>query len=133
MVEMSQSRVAACVQLILANNAGNAICRGVSPRPLPDNGPFPYITVQEPTDRKLLTLTGPTGISESFIQFNCWSKDYEEANTSREALKIILDDYSGAAGSRVIDSSDHNLDTELYDGDRELHQLITRYHIWWED
>lgn len=111
---------------------------GVRIHPLPDNIDgtpisYPFITIIEGNASKLLSLTGPVGNTDSWFQINVWSNDYEQAAVCRELVKDILDSYAGVAGTRVIDSSDHILDTELYDGDRELHQLITRYHIWWED
>lgn len=104
---------------------------GISPPPVPPSAIWPYITVQDSFSRELESLGGSSGLLRSKIQINCWSKDYEQAWQMRLAVKNFLLPYKGTAGSQTIQDVKHGGDHELYDGQREIHQLILTVWIWW--
>jgi hypothetical protein len=126
------SKTAGIIQLLMANGYTR-----ISPPPVPKLDTFSdYITVHEVTGKELESLTGISGLSNSLMQINCFSRDYEAAYTLRADIKTLLlgnGGYSGAAGDRTIQGVNHGLDRELYEAKQELHQHITRLSVWWEE
>lgn len=129
---MADSHTAAIVQFI------NALSIAVAgPPPLPLNAALPYVTVREVIASELESLTGKSNLTRTVMQVECWSKDYEMANSIRESIKGpgdgsgLLGAY-GAVGTRNVQGPiNHIMDAELYHERLEIHQLITRYLVWW--
>lgn len=126
---MSDGHVAGIIQLILQELPDTEI----GPQPVPDDASYPYVTIQEILNEDVEDHEGFAGLAMSIIQVNVWDKDYSAAQTKRAAIKDTLRNYSGSAGTSIIQGTNHRLDRELFDGDRELHQLITRFDIGWEE
>ncbi len=105
---------------------------GISPVPVPQDAAFPYVTCLEVRGTELESLSGRSGLIPSIMQVNCFHQDYETAFIIREAIKDLLIDFVGTTSGLTVQSSLHNLDTELYDGPQKLHQLIARFNVWWE-
>lgn len=124
------SNVASTISLLLGAGLSPTI-GGISPAPVPKNAVWPYVTVQDSFSKELESLTGSSGLLRSKIQINCWDKDYENAWQLRAAIKSYLLPFKGTAGSQTIQDVKHGNDHELYDGQRELHQLILYVFIWW--
>ena len=122
------SNVAAVVAL-LKNMSGLG---GISPTPIPDNAPMPYITVKQIRWDKLQTFSGSSGVGPAIMQVDCYDKDYEAADAIRRAAGLILDAPALSSSGVTIQGSNHFADHDLYDDDRQLHQCITRYRIWFE-
>lgn len=113
--------------------------RGYTPTKLPFKAQMPHVTVIELSAKELENLVDISELTQTIMQVSCWSKDYSEAFQVREAIKANTLYFSGPVLNSigtdtglVIQGVNHVLDTELWDSDRELHQLITRYKIWWE-
>lgn len=130
---MAGSHVAALVQVIqglsLSPTPG-----GISPVPLPKGASFPYITVRKVHGTELENLSGRSNLLETVMQVDFWSKDYEEAFSMQTAVKDALLEGIGVSGGSTgftLKTCNHVNDAELFDDVRELHQLITRFHIWW--
>jgi hypothetical protein len=124
------SRAAALVGII--NMALGSDLKGCSVPPVPTNAIFPYITIQDITGKELESMTGPSGLLRSVVQINCWSKVYEDAWNTREAVKSFLLTFTGTAGDKNIQAVNHATDREFLDGVRELHQCVCSFLIWWE-
>jgi hypothetical protein len=106
---------------------------GVSPYPLLPTAVLPFINVREVFGRQLQNLSTRSGMIETIMQIDIWSKDYEEAYEIRKTANNALIDTFGSVGSLIISGPiRHVTDAELYDGTRRIHQLISRFHIWWE-
>ena len=130
------SYVAALVTLIgeesQPSGLGGLLVAGVSVPPVPKWATFPWITVQQLPSREVESMTGTSGLAATMMQVNCWDKDYEQAWDLREAVKELLLSYTGEIGDSYIQAVNHGIDAELYDSQRELHQLIVRFRVWWE-
>lgn len=123
------SLVAEVIQVIRANVSGLG---GISPSPVPVDAKFPYITVGEINTMEAESLEGRSGLARSLIQIECWSKSHECAWSTRRIVYQLLTKYRGQAGTQVIKWVNPNVDAMLYDGNRSLHQAITRLFVWWD-
>jgi hypothetical protein len=123
---------------------------GVSLAPLPDNALndnpvstvylLPWITIVEIDSKNIQTLSGSAGVGPTIVQFNVWGQDYEYASLARQKINTILEGFSGTI-SKTIDSftasivcqgGNHIGNHELYDGERKLYQLISRWTLYFE-
>lgn len=139
---MANSYVAGVVTLLKAAFASPLQIGGISPPPLPasafptstslDLALRPYLTVQQIGNSELQSLAGLSGLNRTIMQVNCWHPSYESAFSIREAVRDVLMPFAGATAGLTIQAVNHVQDTELEDGTRMLHQLVTRYAIWWE-
>ena len=127
--------VSALVTLLQTVNP--PIAQNFTPPPLPDeasvNWPIPWIVVRNVTTKKVKDLSGDAGLAWSIMQVECWSNQYDSADVCRGLVKNKLEDIpSGTVVNNLtIDGSTHVIDTDIYNGSKELHQLITRYKVWW--
>lgn len=105
----------------------------ISPPPVPPKALFPYLTIQQVVGREVESLEGLSGLTNSHMQFNCWSPLYDEAFSLRASIVAALQTVKGAVGSTdlAVDTITDYRYSELYDGSRELHQLILRTLVWW--
>lgn len=116
---------------------GDTKVNGVSPKPVPVNAPFPYVTVSKLSSKELENLEGPSGMSRSIMQIEVWDHDYDTADRIRTAIRDILLAWTGAMPNPLlvglsIAASNHSIDAEFYDSTTKLHQAITRLVIHWE-
>lgn len=125
---MSDSYTAGLVALLSANVAGSPY----AVPPVPENATFPYTTIREISSIDLESLSGPSGLARSVIQVECWSPLFDAAWNHRKLIKTFLLPYKGAAGTLVIAAVNHAGDRQIYDGNRELHQILSSFLIWWE-
>ena len=123
------SHIAEVITLI-KNSLGSSI-GGISPHPVPPQAVFPYITVTEIHGSELESLTGISGQNRMIVQVDCWDKSHEVAWGIRVRVKALLLPYKGTAGTQTVAAVNHQNDAALYDGNRSLHQLVTRLFIWW--
>lgn len=123
---MVQSRAAALISLI-------EDIAPATPPPLLYTEPLPHITVHEVSAVDLETLEGYNGTSTGIMQVNCYSKSYDEAYNLRDQVKVVFRTFTlgGMADSLSIQGVNHQLDRELWDGNREIHQHIVRYTVHW--
>lgn len=84
---------------------------------------FATATVHEILGKREEVLDGTNaGLLRTQMQINLWHYDYEVAALAREDVR----DFLLFNTPITLNGVNHQIDTELYDGDRELHQLITR-------
>lgn len=128
---MADSHVAALIQYI-QDLTLDPVLGGIQPPPLPNDATYPYVTVHKIMgDDPAKTLDGPSGLQRTVMQINVWSPDYEEANSTKDAIKDALIGVFGPVGSLTVEGAYHMMDAELYNPERSLHQLITRLMVWW--
>lgn len=104
----------------------------IHPPPVRPKDTFPAITFHEVAGREIESHDGPSGLYQCRLQVNCWDKGYDEADNLREAVKIKLLNYAGAAGIFTIQGVNHAGDRYFYDGPNLLHQCVVEFWIWWE-
>ena len=75
----------------------------IFPNKVPQGTAMPAITYQQISGPRDHVMAGPTGLVDARYQFNCWSDKYAQAKEVFEAVRIILDGYSGTVNSRQID------------------------------
>lgn len=81
------------------------------PKVLPQNTLLPAATYQEITGLRQQVLTHPVGMVKSRFQINCWAENYADCDGLADAIREILDGYSGTVSKIQI----HNisLDNEI--------------------
>lgn len=128
------SKVAGIVQIIRASidTATTHHKNNISPIPVPLGAQFPYITVQEILNKEYESLTGPSDLSRSIMQVNCWDKNYEVADELRTSIKDILLQFQGSILDLTVAAVNHSTDAALYDPERQAHQLVSRFVVQWE-
>lgn len=124
------SYVASIVNVI--ERSVQAAIGSISPPPVPPNANFPYITVHQIGKTEVESLTGVSGLTRTVIQVNCWHPDYETAFSLRHTIQGVILAFTGDTLGNSLQASNPLHDMELFDGVRELHQLIGRYSVWWE-
>lgn len=143
----SASNIAAVISA-LVGLPGQMSIAGISPVPLPDDAfktvAGPWVTVQEISTKELQTQSGGSGVGPSIIQVNVWNAQYEYADAARKRIYNILSNLSGSisvsgsvgggsvSGAVVCQGSNFMGNHELYDPIRELHQLVSRFQMWFE-
>lgn len=112
---------------------GMPVPSSVTPPPVPENAQFPVLTVQQITGEEGEVMEGLNGLTATVIQVNAWSPNYDEAFALRKNVLGVLFALTGAVAGTplVVDRTTGFTYRELYDGSRELHQLILRCTVWW--
>lgn len=106
---------------------------GVGLTPLPPNPKLPWVTVQEISIREEEKLDAArVGLVLTVAQINVWDSQYSRAFGKREVIRDYLYSFKGVINSNKIAAVNADVDREFYDGTRELHQLVTRFRIYWE-
>ena len=109
--------------------------RVVHPPPLSAEDEFPAITLHTVYGSPIESHDGLSDLVPAVMQVNCWSPSYDEASALRESLtENVLSVFSGD-----VPNTDLSLQAtatefrfqELYDAERELHQVILRCSCWW--
>src|SRR5262245_20977173 len=93
--------------------------KGMGPAPVPSDlvepKSYPYITLNRIYGKFVETHDGPS-IEHTIFQFNCWSPYDCDADDLRDAIRdFFIAPYSGEAGSLLIDSCNHQVDSEFFD------------------
>lgn len=125
------SYVAGVVSLV-ESSLGPPLVGSISPPPVPPNAVFPYTTVHQIGNTLIQNLLGSSQLCQTVIQINVWDPDYELAFALRRRVQNMLLPFVGLTLGMTIQGINHVYDHELYNGPLELHQLIARYGIWWE-
>lgn len=93
---------------------------------------LPYLTVQMLIGTEYENLQGQSGLSKTQFQVNVWHGNKETAESTRDSVRDFLLTLAPAVLSgKNVEATNHVVDSEFYDGIRELHKLITRVWIWW--
>jgi hypothetical protein len=113
---------------ILANDATIAglVSTKIYPNHIPQSATAPMIVYVQITGDRDHVLGSATGYVKATFQLNLWDDDYSGARTLANAVRNLLDDYSGAVGTVVI----HRI---LIENERDISefpsdtQLLFRY------
>ena len=93
----------ALVSVLKAASAVTNICSTrVYPAVVPQKGTIPALTYQRISGPRIRDLDGPDGMATPRFQINCWSTTYKGAFTLSNAVRGVLDNYSGTVLSVVI-------------------------------
>lgn len=113
--------------------SGMPVPTSIAPPPVPENAIFPVLTVQQVGGSEGEVMEGLDGLTLTQMQFNAWSPNYDEAFALRSNVVVAMAALTGAiAGTPlVVDEATGFTYRELYDAERELHQLILRCIVWW--
>ena len=69
---------------------------------LPQNVTYPAATYQRVAGGKLHTQGTDSGVAEPLFQITVYSEEYDEAVNIREAIRAVLQDFSGDIGSKGV-------------------------------
>jgi hypothetical protein len=113
---------------ILANDATIAglVSTKIYPNHIPQSATAPMIVYVQITGDRDHVLGSATGYVKATFQLNLWDDDYSGARTLANAVRNLLDDYSGIVGTVVI----HRI---LIENERDISnfpsdtQLLFRY------
>jgi hypothetical protein len=62
----------------------------------------PYIVISDLSEDPLLALDGTYGLSFRDYDIDCYASSFPRAKLLANAVKVFLDDYTGAAGTSTI-------------------------------
>jgi len=121
------------VELLLADaTVTSIIADRLYPVLLPDESPLPAVTYQVISTTPLYALDGRINLTRYRIQIDVWAAwpNYAQAKTLAEAIRVVLDGYSGPQtdGSR-IDSIIQAGATDLFEPGALLHRVMAEYII----
>ena len=69
---------------------------------MPQNSIYPAITYERIAGMKVHTQGQDSGVAETLYQFTIYSEQFDEAVNIREALRPVLQDFSGDIGSKGV-------------------------------
>ena len=125
MIETSLHSYLANAQTLVSACAGR-----IEPVRLPNDPSLPTLTYQVISTTPDATLDGPSGFMEKRIQFSSWGECYGDAKALDEALRTVLDGFSGLQpdGTLIFNVM---LDTaaDLYEPDSKLYHVSTDYKV----
>lgn len=96
----------------------------VRPLFLPQNSPLPAVVYQRVSTPRYAAMQKDTPLSSPRIQIDCYAQSYPEAISISEALREILQDFSGTMGEG--DNTVENVAVLLQD-QQELYEEQTKY------
>ena len=102
---------------------------------VPQDGPYPAITLHIIGRPHLHNLDGRSGYSKTRVQIDCWSNSYKQATDMADAIGDLIDGFTGVMGTTTfgwIASDEDTGETHFYEppadgGDFGLHHLVTDY------
>lgn len=95
----------------------------------PKNPGDPYIVYSRISATRSHAKAGPSGITESRIQFSIWSKWFSDAWSVAEALRQVLDGFSGTMHGVKVHSIRIDGEVDFYESDTGLYQVVSDYLI----
>ena len=82
----------------------------------PQKAAFPHIVITQMRSDELPALDGTPGLRFLEFDIDCKSERSVEAQTLGDAVRVFIDDYTGAAGSQTVDAvilNDESTDYEV--------------------
>lgn len=76
----------------------------ITPVIVPQGSAMPAVVYTEAAGIRESTLSGPVGLVRSRWQFNCWGESYEDVRAVSDAVRQVLDGYSGSDAGVTIQS-----------------------------
>lgn len=73
----------------------------IYPLVIPQGGTLPAISYQEVSGERLHTLDG-ADMAHPVFQLTCWAETYGEAKAMADAIRLLLNGYSGTVDTIVI-------------------------------
>jgi|GEM_PF-5297453 len=92
------------------------------------NGSYPLVTIYPLSEPADYMYSGLNGFRKQDVQIDVWAKDYQSARTIKEALRVLLSEYSGGEfiESIVIQTIEHATETSVPDA---LHRYTVRAFV----
>lgn len=122
----------------IASLAGSRIYRGHAPQgaisPLTESW-LPFIVLQRITGGHEHELSGGAGIAQPTIQIDCIAPTYGQAKELSEAVRAVLQGYSGAMSSDTVRVATLENEIDIIEppetaAERPVHRVVTDYRIW---
>lgn len=76
----------------------------ITPVLVPQDSAMPAVTYAEVAGVRENTMDGPAGLVRSRWQFNCWGISYADGRSVSDAVRQVLDGYSGSGAGVTIQS-----------------------------
>ena len=84
----------------------------IFPWEVPQGTVLPAVSYQQTGNERVRSLSGPSGRARPRLQIDVYADTYDLAHQISDAIRQVLDGYSGPAGTYQIDGS-------ILDGDRD--------------
>lgn len=114
--------------LIIVMN-GTATC---FPR-LPQPPTYPLVRYQRIYTTRTDSIDGANvGVTEAGLQLDCMSDSYEGAKLLADAVRAVLNGYTGSWGTLIARFVHLQTENDFYEqaGDRITHWVNQRYQVW---
>lgn len=102
----------------------------------PQNKPFPLVTYTPITGTRFHHSEGGAGLSGPRIQIDCWGESYADAKNTADAIRKVLDGYSGAAGDETIQGAFFDSERDSFEPDagvEGVYRVSHDYFIYFEE
>ena len=98
--------------------------------PVLDESGLPALTYQVISSQPDATLDGASNVTEYRIQYDAWGKTYTGVKAVQDALRQVLDGYSGllSDGTVVFDVI-RDTASDLYEPDSRLYRVTSDYRV----
>lgn len=99
-----------------------------------DVGKLPRIVLQRVTGGRSYFIGGGDGLPMPTIQLSCQALTYGAAKAIADALRMVLDGFSGTMGSTYVGVCVQDNETDIYEPpddarDQGVHQCVLDYRI----
>lgn len=113
----SESNIEAAVyQLLAADGTIDGIVDGkISPIQLAQRDSSPSVTYQQLTGSRNHTLVDTGNMVDAVFQINCYADDYGTGRNLSNAVRSLLDSYSGTVGTTVIQAIHMESEGDLFE------------------
>jgi hypothetical protein len=123
----------------LANDAGVAalVADGngarITPLLLPESSALPAVTYHLVSQKREQTFAHPRGLVRSWLQIDCWGRNYGDAKSLAEAVRVALDNFAGTMGTSpgtTVQLAQLTSETDTYAGEPRIYRVLMEFWIW---
>jgi hypothetical protein len=94
------------------------------PMILPQDWTAPAITFQRISANRWRHLAGPAGRNAVRVQIDCYAATYNGAKTLAEAVRGVLDGYTGTMGTFTVGAVSLENDLDGYNADTDIYRIV---------
>ena len=97
---------------------------------LPQSVTYPCIAYGMVGENRQTNFDGQTGLIESFIEINCFSKVFSEARSLSNVIETELNGFTGAMSGSRVDLTELTDSIGFYESETGLYGVRNGYTIW---
>jgi hypothetical protein len=93
---------------------------------------LPFIVYTKVSDTSIETHDGASGLDSIHVQFSCYAKSYEAADTLRGLLKTLLQGYTGTLtpGTTFVGNISYVTGRETFESTTRVYCSMIEFTVW---